>query len=64
MEHRGIEYQVVELIDRRGGGGARAGWRRVVKITPYSSATGTEADRRDAMNAAVNAIDRALGEAG
>jgi hypothetical protein len=61
MEHRGIEFQVVQLMDARGGGGMRAGWRWWVKITPYVSASGTEANEADAMNAAVDAIDRALG---
>jgi hypothetical protein len=51
----------VQLIDGRGTGNKRAGWRWSVKITPYVSASGTEANEADAMNAAVDAIDRALG---
>jgi hypothetical protein len=49
------------LIARRGRGSTRAGWRWWVKITPYVSASGTEVNEAGALNAAVDAIDRALG---
>lgn len=58
MEHRGIEYQVVQMIGARGGG--RTGWKWSVRIDPFTSASGTEANRPNAVDAAVKAIDRAL----
>jgi hypothetical protein len=58
MEYRGIEYQVVLLDVERGG--TRAGWRWSVRIDPYTSASGTEGTRSEAIEAALQAIDRAL----
>jgi hypothetical protein len=57
MEHRGIEYQVVEVDRERGGHG---GWKWSVRLSPYTSASGTEANRVAAITAAERKIDLAL----
>jgi hypothetical protein len=57
MEYRGIEYRVVEVVGERGGHG---GWKWSVRIDPYTSASGTEANRLAAVAAAEKKIDWAL----
>jgi hypothetical protein len=66
MEHRGKEYQVEQVVGGSGHGrgghqNGNAGWKWSIRIDPYSSASGTEANRAEAVEAAVQAIDRALG---
>jgi hypothetical protein len=47
------------MIGPRGGG--RGGWKWSIRMSEYTSASGTEETRLDAIQAAVQAIDRALG---
>jgi hypothetical protein len=57
MKHRGIEYQVVEIIEGHGG---HADWRWSVRVDAYTSAVGVEHSRTAAIAAAEKKIDRAL----
>jgi hypothetical protein len=67
MEYRGKEYQVEQVVGGSGHGrgghqNENAGWKWwSIRIDPYSSASGTEANRAEAVEAAVQAIDRVLG---
>jgi hypothetical protein len=54
MEHRGIEYQIVQTA-------SPTGWRWTVQLNEYKSRTGTSYSKGNAIFNAVNAIDKALG---
>jgi hypothetical protein len=69
MEHRGKEYQVERVVGGTGNGrgghqNENAGWKWSIRMSPFSSASGTEDTRSDAIEAAERAIDRALGPTG
>jgi hypothetical protein len=53
MEHRGIEYQIVQTANP-------TGWRWTVQLNEYSLRTGTSYSKGNAIFKAVNAIDDAL----
>jgi hypothetical protein len=53
MEHRGIQYQVVETADPRG-------WKWIVQLTDGRTKTGVSFSRGHAIFYAMNAIDLAL----
>jgi hypothetical protein len=53
MEHKGIQYQVVEIADPRG-------WRWIVQLTDGHTKTGVSFSRGHAIFYAMNAIDLAL----
>ena len=59
MEFRGIEYQVAQMDRARGN--TRRDWKWSIRLTQYSSASGTEGNEPNAINAAERAINRALG---
>jgi hypothetical protein len=66
MEHRGKEYHVERVVGGTGKGrgghqNENAGWKWSVRIDPYTSASGTEGNHAEAVEAALAAIDRALG---
>jgi hypothetical protein len=59
MEHRDVEYTVVQIINERGAAG-NGGWKWSVRIDPYTSASGTEGNRVAAVAAAEKKIDQWL----
>jgi hypothetical protein len=53
MEHRGIEYRIVQTA-------SPTGWRWTVHLDEYRLRTGTSFSKGNAIFKAVNVIDKAL----
>jgi len=54
MEHRGIEYQIVQTANPKG-------WRWIARLSEHSMKSGTSNSSGNAIFKALRAIDIALG---